>query len=429
MRPDTRTIQTCRREQGAVLALVAVVTVVLVGFVALAVDIGYTRVARNQLQNVADGAALGATRALGNMYQNMSYEDQQSYDVSGADTDTIQGVALDVASNNRAAAAPVSLRLEDVTLGQWDGDNFTVTTLQPDAVRVVARRDAMLNGPVATFFARVFGSNQVPVSASAIAALTGQSTAGPGDVELPIGISRWFFDHAADPEAFCDQDIKFYPTNDPDSCAGWTSFDSVSNDANIRHILNGDAGYENPETIANETSYEFTGGTLSNPTFAALLTLFQQEGCDVDVNGDFLPLGSTEDNCSPQVADPVPLPDPRTDPLPGAGEPVALYERDAAGNLILDADGNPQRLLYPDGTPRNRHKWRTGTVVYDSADCSNPNQTLDIVGFAEVELTDVLDAPDKLVRGRVKCNYVGSGADRGGGGRYGKKGSIPGLVQ
>jgi hypothetical protein len=86
-------------------------------------------------------------------------------------------------------------------------------------------------------------------------------------------------------------------------------------------------------------------------------------------------------------------------------------------------------LEYPDGTPRNRHKWETTVPVYDRGDCSNPNQSILIVGFAEIELRDVLDAPSKLVRGTVSCNLVDEFASRGGGGEYGVKGSVPGLVR
>ena len=87
------------------------------------------------------------------------------------------------------------------------------------------------------------------------------------------------------------------------------------------------------------------------------------------------------------------------------------------------------RQLYPDGTRRNWHRWDTTVPVYDRNDCSNPNQSIKIVGFANIELTDVLNSPDKLVRGTVECDQVSPEDNRGGGGSYGVKGSIPGLVR
>jgi len=50
------------------------------------------------------------------------------------------------------------------------------TNNQPNAVRVIARRDSLVNGQIATFFARIFGMAGRDVNAVATAAMTGQST-------------------------------------------------------------------------------------------------------------------------------------------------------------------------------------------------------------------------------------------------------------
>ena len=50
--------------KGAVIVMVAVLMVVLLGCVALAVDIGYLYVARAELQRAADAAALAGAQAL-----------------------------------------------------------------------------------------------------------------------------------------------------------------------------------------------------------------------------------------------------------------------------------------------------------------------------------------------------------------------------
>ena len=44
--------------RGVTIVIVAIFLVVLIGFVALAVDVGYMYVTRNELQNVADAAAV-----------------------------------------------------------------------------------------------------------------------------------------------------------------------------------------------------------------------------------------------------------------------------------------------------------------------------------------------------------------------------------
>ena len=117
--------------------------------------------------------------------------------------------------------------------------------------------------------------------------------------------------------------------------------------------------------------------------------------------------------------------------LDSQGNP--LHQANSAQGAVplteLDKNGVPVQLEYPDGTPRNKHQWETTVPVYDRGDCSNPNQSILIVGFAQVRVRDVLNSPEKLVRGKVICNLVDEFGSRGGGGEYGTKGSIPGLVR
>ena len=171
-------------------------------------------------------------------------------------------------------------------------------------------------------------------------------------------------------------------------------------DKTLRDILN--ELIDSPATSTSEpTVFNFIGGTLSNPTFNALLTLFQIKGYDIDVDGN-------------QVVGPDGNPGTFEDGYPGT-EPLF----DDAGN----------RLYYPDGTPRNKHEWPTTVVVYDWDDCSNPNKPIEILGYSEILLTDVLDAPDKFVQGKIMCNLYEEDNVRGGGGSFGIKGNIPGLVE
>jgi len=412
MKSAQKTPSLFRSRKGQTLVLLAVAMTGLLGMAALGVDVGYLYVTRNELQNVSDGAALIGARTLGDIYQGLTNEQQADFVCGTNCADSIRTMAEAVANENRAGGIDMSVRVEDVLIGQWDGDNFTETDTVPDAVQVVSRRDDVYNGPVATFFARVLGYDFSSVNALATAALTGQGTSAEGEVELPIGISSWFFEQNPG-GGFCNQDIQFYPTNDPASCAGWTSWEYGSNDATLRKILQENPNYESPGTIAGETVFNFTGGTLSNPTFADLLSLFQIKGYDVDANWEYLTGGPDEGGRYHQAP---------------TGVGVPLYERDADGNIVYE-DGNPVQLEYPDGTLRNLHKWETTLPVYDRDDCSNPNQSILIVGFAQIELRDVLNAPDKLVRGTVMCDLVDEFPSRGGGGEYGVKGSVPGLVK
>ncbi len=402
---------------GAVIALVAIVLFVLLAVAAFAIDFGYRHVVRNELQNAADAAALAATRELGTIYQGLSYDEQQTYVANPAD---IKPIAQEAALENYAGnISNLTVNSDDVVIGDWDftasaGDPLTETLNQPNAVRVTVRRDGSANGPISTFFARIFNVDTMGISARATAALSGQSTAEPGEIELPIGISRWWFDNNA-----CNDTIAFSPSNDPDSCAGWHTFDSLpSNDRKIRNILDGDLS--SPRTIAGQIEYSFIGGDLSVQTFNALMSAFQSHGYDVS-------------------APETPILDANGDPITdatGHGDEVPLCESVNGGITTcnnpdgsLNPDSNGTAATYPDGTPRNMHEWPTTVPVYDRNDCSNPNQTIKIVGFAYVLVNDVVGPPDKNVRAKVLCDFVEADDTRGGGGNYGTLGSVPGLVE
>ena len=412
-----------KENKGVSAVLVAIMIAMFLGFAALAIDVGYGFVTKNQLHNIADAAALAAARQLGVIYQGLSYEEQQTYVVDTADEAQIKNAAIAVASQNQAGGVSITINSTDIQIGVWDlsytpdashpRNHLRPTLNQPDAVKVIARRDSSANGPITTFFARIFGIQDWNVSATATAALTGQSTSEPGELELPVGMSRYFFD-----EHSCGDHIAFSPANSPESCAGWTSWDYNSNDANLRKILDEQAGYESPGTIANDTLFNFIGGQLSQPTFDALLSLFQRKGYDLDASGE--PILDADGN---------PMHD-----ATGTGLAVPLCYKNSTTDCSVPCDATfTTRLYYADGTARNVHEWPTSVPVYEeldgTADCSNPNQQLRVVGFARIMMDDVCDAPDKIVRAEVQCNYTETNDERGGGGTYGVKGPIPGLVE
>ena len=153
-----------------------------------------------------------------------------------------------------------------MVIGQWNSAThmLTPTLDQPDAVKVTARRDTSVNGPVTTFFAKILGIDTADISTDATAALTGQSTAGPGGLDIPVGISaRWF------EPGFCNQPIKFYPTGSMEGCAGWHTFTDWPANANrLRTIIDGMTPavptFESPEAVAGETPFVFTGGNIAS---------------------------------------------------------------------------------------------------------------------------------------------------------------------
>ena len=410
-----------RNQRGVSAVIIALLLVVLLGMAALAVDLGYLYVTRNELQNVADAAALAATRRLGEIYQAMPGNLQADYNLSNfpADRTDMENIAIEVAGMNKAAAAGITILNADIEFGQWDFVNrsLTVTDDQPDAVRVKARKDETANNPVTTFFAKVFNVNTMAVTATATAALSGQGETEEGELILPIGISYAWFTGGA----WCDETIKFSPTKDPDACAGWNSFTfDPPNDAVVRKILEGNPDYISPPTTAGETVFNFIGGDLSQKTFQQLLLLYRDKGYDLKKNQDgFEPAWRNDDDS------------PKTGALQDGDDGYDLTEQ-----LKDPETGEPIDEYYPDDkneemAPRKRHVWYTHVVVYDWPDCSNPNTAIKIVGYAPVRIETIYDAGNngKMVYGQVTCDEISKDDTRGGGLYTGIKGSIPGLVQ
>jgi Flp pilus assembly protein TadG len=396
-----RSLKKFRSQKGMTAIMMAVCLTMLIGFAAMAVDVGYVMLTKNELQNIADATALWGARWLGDNYRDMTYAQQQAYVCNpGQIISDIQEVALESYAGGMDG---ITINAGDVRIGTWDPNGtppLTQTLNQPDAVSVTVRRDGAANGPISSVFARVLGLDTFDISADATAALTGQGESSPGELELPVGISAYFFDGYG-----CNDWIKFSPTNDPDACAGWTSWDYNANDANMRKILEQDPRYESPETSAAEDTANFIGGDLSTNTFDALLTLYREKGYDYN----------------PNTGQPI-----ETAVIDGEDAPVAGHH---SGGVPLFDDDGVTRLEYPDGTPRNYHKWETLVVVYDWYDCDNPNTAIRIAGYAMIDLTDVVGPPDKLLRGQIMCNLFSNGDNRGGGGNYGTMGTIPGLVE
>jgi len=262
---------------GSVLVFSAVGIVMLVSFSALVVDLGFAFVARNELHNIADGAALAGTRQLGVIYEALPPGAQQTYVMSGTDQAAIITAINAVGSANRAGdSASISISSADISIGQWNmaTKSLAVTAAHPDAVRVTSRRDGTANGPITTFLAGIMGFTDMNISAQATAALTPISNTEPGELDLPVGISEAWFNANS-----CNNNIQFYPTNSAVGCAGWSTFQvGPANSNSLRNIIQGlTAGtYQTPGVTAGQT-FEFIGGNVAS-ALPDLRQLFLNKG-------------------------------------------------------------------------------------------------------------------------------------------------------
>ena len=264
-------------ERGVTAIVIALLLFVLTVMASFAVDLGFAWVTRNELQNIADAAALAGSRQLGVVYSKLTPEQQkdQNRALTGSEKAQVLDILEKVAALNTAGGkSGIVIAASDISIGTWDfkTKTLTPTIVRPTAVSVTARRDGNANGPIGTFFANVMGVSEMNVQATATAALGPLGTLAPGEGNIPVGISkRWFDEGRA-----CGDSIKFHPTGTLDGCAGWHTFtDGPSNASRLNKVLTGleDESYVSPEIIAGQTELEFTGGTLAS-AFDAMKSLY-----------------------------------------------------------------------------------------------------------------------------------------------------------
>jgi Flp pilus assembly protein TadG len=416
-------LMTVQNKRGATAVIVAICLIMLIGFAALAIDVGYLYTTRNELQNVADASALAGAGYLGSVYANLNYSEQQDKEFT---LEEVAGVVNEVAQKNKAAAKNISIINEDIVIGNWNGSSVDPTLTAPDAVQVLARRDSIANNPVSTFFARIFkllgtDFDTVNVSAIATAALTGSQEVDPGELKVPFSVSENVMLN-------CTDLITFSPTTD--SCAGWHNFGDLANaskmsdnlfgiiqehhcvscginsDGSPRELLSGaewlEANFDlvqtpDPVVTGEEDGFQagdqidHSGGTISSLFTGAVLDTSTDGGNNPDNYGTF-----TEPSANPKI--PAPF--------------QALFDY----------------FRYRDGD-EDDSKWTTTVPVYEDLEtCINPSGDETILYFVNIEVIMPNPPPDSTVSVYIDCDQSYT-PGRGGGGMGPLKGTIPNLVE
>jgi len=160
-----------RRRRGNIVAMTAVLMIVLVAFVALAVDVGYLYTMRNELQRSADSAAIAACWELCD----------KDYQAGGNATTLAANArtkAEQFAALNKVGNCAPGLASNDVNVGYMANPSNPAEPListpagtLPNSVYVRVQRTSAQNGEVPMFFARAMGVNQSSMQAEATAAL------------------------------------------------------------------------------------------------------------------------------------------------------------------------------------------------------------------------------------------------------------------
>ncbi|MDA7977386.1 MAG: VWA domain-containing protein [Pirellulales bacterium] len=134
--------------RGSILVLSTIFMIVMLGFIALALDTGYVASVKTDLKRATDAGALAGAGAL----------------VNGSDVASAE--VLEFIQANAVGGRTISADDVDITFGHWDDQtaSFAASNELPSAVRVeVALDDAPL------FFARVLGRDSFDLTDESIA--------------------------------------------------------------------------------------------------------------------------------------------------------------------------------------------------------------------------------------------------------------------
>jgi hypothetical protein len=176
MKKGWNTHRSLRRTRGQSIPLLALMMVVLIGMVALSVDVGRTFAEERRAVAAANAASLAAMNTY--IRRTVNTTNTVIYN-SIVNSLRSNGIEVDNNPNIRLEAFYLNARGEPIEGGARITPNGTVA---PDNVAYI---QVNLSGNVDTFFARVVNQNQLPIAATAYA-----GTCPPTDGVYPIGINN-----------------------------------------------------------------------------------------------------------------------------------------------------------------------------------------------------------------------------------------------
>ena len=267
----------------AVIAL-ALGMIALVAIVGLAVDIGYMYVAKGQLQNAADAAALaGAVRLDGTNSTNQNNARVEA--AKFAQANTAAGASVIIASDNSNTLSAINVSGgNDITFGNWNpsltpsylAGRIPFNAIQVRTRRTVSNASADNQGQVGIFFGRIFsllpgggvGWPFMSASAEAIANIT--YLASP----FPVCLKACGTTTSLTGTKF------FLKTKDGSPNIGWTSLlNNSTNEPVITQIIKNNGGH------ANCGDCIFTTEGIVTPSLNAINDMVAAHSTTVKING------------------------------------------------------------------------------------------------------------------------------------------------
>ena len=184
-----------RQPRGQALVTMAVSMVAIMGFIGLAIDVGMLMLARNELQNAADAAALAGAGA---MYKNdlPPYNNEPQPEWTRARTRPPPRCGTTRRCGGRSPAAPSTTgywNISGTPAGMQSTSKSPLVLSDAAAVRVQIKKAPGTNGgPISLFLAPMVGVQSEAIQASAVAVVSYPGSVSTG-VLYPTAMSGCLF--------------------------------------------------------------------------------------------------------------------------------------------------------------------------------------------------------------------------------------------
>jgi hypothetical protein len=255
-----------RPRRAVAFAFVVISLVMLLSFVALAVDAGYIYVSRSQMQWAADAAALAGASML---------EEGETH---------VRARAVECAESNKVAGSHVTDQEVTVTIGNWEWSDraFSPATgaevITPNAVRVEGVRT-----DVPLFLAPVMGIDTTDLNRDATALVGSGVCAGIWGLEGVTGDGTILTDSYDSQEGGYGAG-PIYPNGDICSCQGV----ALAGDVEIR----GDVMHGEGHSVTTSGSAYSIWGVVAEHQCGAVVPPFDM--ADAAIHNDNLTIGLTD---------------------------------------------------------------------------------------------------------------------------------------
>jgi len=356
-----------RDRRGMAMVTVLAALVALIAAAALAIDVGLVMVARTQLQNATDAAALAGAA-------NLIDKSGPTVTLTAAQNAVHSQAAL---NKSVAEAVPdgVAVAAADIAVGKWDFAthtfNSSVDVSDPDevnAVDVTTRQDGIANSPVPTIMARIVGRDHFAVTAQATAYIGYAGRVGKGKLDLPIAI-----DCCKLRGADCKQDYCETTATPPQACPLTETVPASQGPATVSCLEFSNTADQN----ACWTNYDGESASVGASSVTQLVKTGYQE--EVESLFPIFVDNGTKTGAIKEVYDRM------QGKAPGYSEP-------AGTDRYPPFDGKSD-------------SWVVGLPVIEcqTEDKCSAGTHAQMVGFVCFEIREVLATPEKVIKGRFLC--------------------------